>query len=294
MGLLPPRINRLSLHHGPMKQQELIHSVVRFLRRCYAQGDYQTLKKANIHGDLQQRLLNDISYWLPDRRNWKPAVVATVFVDWTPIIDGLRTCPGNAPNAPMADLESAKRTVPHKSNPYGELAIELLDHARTAPSERRTTRLLSELNFTEKELQVLDQLNIDICLEISRSPIAVSLQIDHKRIAMKDGSLSRQCESTVACLRLIRCGAIFPQVNALTGMSTQEYVYLRSVAGVTNRSRVPNRTEEEEDQIHDLLNKVCGNRPPQMADYLQMCDMTNDDIDLGKVHHEAEIRWSKN
>ena len=282
MGLLPPKNNRISLHHGPMKQQELIHSVVRFLRRCYAQGDYQTLKNANIHGDMAQRLLNDISYWIPDRRNWKPAVVAAVFVDWTPIIDVLRT-----------RLGSAKRTSGRKSTPYGELAVELLDHARTAI---RTSdyRLLSELNFTEKELQVLDQLNIDNCLGISRSPIAVSLQIDHKRVAMKDGSLSRQCESTVACLRLIRCGAIFPQVNALTGMSTQEYVYLRSVAGVTNRSRVPNRTEEEEDQIHDLLNKVCGNRPPQMADYLQMCDMTNDDIDLGKVHHEAEIRWSKN
>ena len=292
MGLLPPKTNRPSLQHEPMKQQELIHSVVRFLRRCYVEGDFQTLKKANIHGDLQQRLLNDISYWLPDRRNWKPAVVATVFVDWTPIIDVLRTRPKCAKSTD-GHSKSAKRSVRRKSNPYGELAVELLDHARTA---LRTSdyRLLSELNFTDKELQVLDQLNIDICLGIKRSPIAVSLQIDHKRVAMKDGSLSRQCESTVACLRLIRCGAIFPQVNALTGMSTQEYVYLRSVAGVTNRSRVPNRTEDEEDQIHDLLNKVCGNRPPQMADYLQMCDMTNDDIDLGKVHHEAEIRWSKN
>ena len=265
-----------------MKQQELILSVVRFLRRCYAEGDFQTLEKANIHGDLAQRLLNDISYWIPDRRNMKPAVVVTVFVDWTPIIDVLRTRP-----------KSGKSIDDHITSPYSEVAIELLDHARAA---LRTSdyRLLSELNFTEKELQVLDQLNIDICLGIKRSPIAVSLQIDHKRVAMKDGSLSRQCESTAACLRLIRCGAIFPQVNALTGMSTQEYVYLRSVAGVTNRSRVPNRSEEEEDQIHTLLNKVCGNRPPQMADYLQMCEMTNDEIDLGKVHHEAEIRWSKN
>ena len=264
-----------------MKHQELVLTVVRFLRRCYAEGDFQTLKKANIHGDLQQRLLNDISYWLPDRRNWKPAVVGTVFVDWTPIIDGLRTCSGK------------KRQVGQKPTLYGELAVELLDHVRTA---LRTSdyKLLSELNFTEKELQVLEQLNIDICLGITRSPIAVSLQIDHKRVATKDGSLSRQRESTAACLRLIRCGAIFPQVNALTGMSTQEYVYLRSVAGITNRSRVPNRTEEEEKQIHVLLTKVCGNRPPQMADYLQICEMTNDEIDLGKVHHEAEIRWSKN
>ena len=265
-----------------MNHQELVLSVVRFLRRCYAEGDFQTLEKANIYGAMGNRLLNDISYWLPDRRNWKPAVVASVLVDWTPIIDGLRTCP-----------ESVKSTDGHNSNLYGELAVELLDHARAA---LRTSdyRLLSELNFTEKELQVLDQLNIDICLGITRSPIAVSLQIDHKRVAMKDGSLSRQCESTAACLRLIRCGAIFPQVNALTGMSTQEYVYLRTVAGVTNRSRVPNRTEKEEIHIHDLLNKVCGNRPPQMSDYLQMCDQTNDEIDLGKVHHEAEIRWSKN
>ena len=265
-----------------MKHQELVLSVVRFLRRCYAEGDFQTLKQANIHEDLAQRLLNDISYWIPDRRNWKPAVVATVFVNWTPIIDALRTRSG-----------SVKKRAGHKSNRYGELAVELLDHARAA---LRTSdyRLLSELNFSEKELQVLDQLNIDICLGIKRSPIAVSLQIDHKRVAMKDGSLSRQRESTAACLRLIRCGAIFPQVHALTGMSTQEYVYLRSVAGVTHRSRVPNRTGAEEERIHDLLNKVCGNRPPQMADYLQMCDQTNDDIDLGKVHHEAEIRWSKN
>ena len=265
-----------------MNQQELILTVVRFLRRCYLEGDFQTLKKANIAADLAQRLLNDISYWIPDRRNWKPAVVATVFVDWTPIIDALRTRSG-----------SVKSTDGQKSNRYGELAVELLDHARAA---LRTSdyKLLSELNFTEKELQVLDQLNIDICLGITRSPIAVSLQIDHKRVGAKDGSLSRQCESTAACLRLIRCGAIFPQVNALTGMSTQEYVYLRSVAGVTNRSRVPNRTEKEEKRIHVLLNKVCGNRPPQMADYLQMCEMTNDEIDLGKVHHEAEIRWSKN
>ena len=51
--------------------------------------------------------------------------------------------------------------------------------------------------------------------------------------------------------------------------------------------------EEEEKKIHALLKKVCGDRPPQMSDYLQMCDITNDDIDLGKVHHEAEIRWSK-
>ncbi len=282
MGLLPAKINRQYLHLLPMNQQELILTVVRFLRRCYAEGDFQTLNKASIHRDLSQRLLNDISYWIPDRRNWKPAVVASVFVDWTPIIDALRTRSG-----------SVKSTDGQKSKLYGELAVELLDHARAA---LRTSdyKLLSELNFTEKELQVLDQLNIDICLGITRSPIAVSLQIDHKRVGAKDGSLSRQCESTAACLRLIRCGAIFPQVNALTGMSTQEYVYLRSVAGVTNRSRVPNRTEEEEKRIHDLLNKVCGNRPPQMADYLQMCEMTNDEIDLGKVHHEAEIRWSKN
>ena len=205
----------------------------------YAEGDFKPKKPTSMA--TWQRLLNDISYWLPDRRNWKPAVVGTVFVDWTPIIDGLRTCSGK------------KRQV-QKPTLYGELAVELLDHARAA---LRTSdyRLLSELNFTEKELQVLDQLNIDICLGITRSPIAVSLQIDHKRVATKDGSLSRQCESTAACLRLIRCGAIFPQVNALTGMSTQEYVYLRSVAGVTNRSRVPNRTEKEEKQIHDLLNQ---------------------------------------
>ena len=263
-----------------MKQQELILSIVRFLRRCYAEGDFQTLKKSNIHGDLAQRLLNDISYWIPDRRNWKPAVVATVSVDWTPIIDGLRSRSGSVKSTEVSNL-------------YGELAIELLDHARAAI---RTSdyRLLSELNFSEKELQVLDQLTIDICLGITRSPIAVSLQIDHKRVAAKDGSLNRQRESTAACLRMIRCGAIFPQVNALTGMSTQEYVHLRSIAGTTNRSRVPNRTEAEEERIHALLNKVCGNRPPQMADYLQMCELTNDEIDLGKVHHEAEIRWSKN
>ena len=94
--LQPPKINRPSLHHEPMKHQELILSIVRFLRRCYVEGDFQTLKKANIHGDLAQRLLNDISYWVPDRRNWKPAVVATVFVDWTPIIDVLRTRLGSA------------------------------------------------------------------------------------------------------------------------------------------------------------------------------------------------------
>ena len=262
-----------------MKHQELVLTVVRFFRRCYVEGDFQALRKANIPDDLSQRLLNDISYWIPDRRNWKPAVVATVIVDWTPIIDALRTRSG-----------SVNSTEGHKSNRFGELAVELLDHARTA---LRTSdyRLLSELNFTEKELQALDQLNIDICLGITKSPITVSLQIDHKRVATKDGSLSRQCESTAACLRLIRCGAIFPQVHALTGMSTQEYVYLRSIAGVTNRSRVPNRTKEEEKQIQVLLKKVCGNRPPQMADYLQMCEMTNDEIDLGKVHHEAEIHW---
>ena len=265
-----------------MKQQELILSVVRFLRRCYAEGDFQILEKANLHGDLAQRLLNDISYWIPDRRNWKPAVVATVLLDWTPIIDGLHSRPGNE-----------KTPDSHKSNLYGELAVELLDHARTAI---RTSdyRLLKALNFTEKELKVLEQLTIDICLGITRSPITVSLQIAHKRVAMKDNSLNRQCESTATCLRLIRCGAIFPQINALTGMSTQEYVYLRSIAGATNRSRVPNRSEEEERQISTLLNKVCGSRPPQMADYLQMCEITNDDIDLGKVHHEAEIHWSKN
>ena len=275
----PPNLDRPPIQL-PMKNQELVLSIVRFLRRCYAEGDYQTLKETNIHGDLQQRLLNDISYWLPDRRNWKPAVVATVIVDWTPILDGLRNCPGK------------KKRPRKKTNLYGELAIELLDHARSA---LRTSdyQLLSELNFTEKELQLLEQLNIDICLATTRSPITVSLLIDHKRVATKDGSLVRQCESTAACLRLIRCGAIYPQVSALTGMSTQEYVYLREIAGVTNRRRVQTRTEEEEKKIHALLKNVCGDRPPQMSDYLQMCDITNDKIDLGKVHHEAEISWSK-
>ena len=104
-----------------MKHQALVLSIVRFLRRCYVEGDFQTLEKANIHGDLAQRLLNDISYWVPDRRNMKPAVVPTVFVDWTPIIDVLRT-----------RLGSAKKTSGRKYTPYGELAVELLDHARTA------------------------------------------------------------------------------------------------------------------------------------------------------------------
>ena len=276
----PPNLDRPPIQL-PMKHQELVLSIVRFLRRCYAEGDYQTLK-GNQHP------------WRPTAALAKRYIV---LVARPPKLEAGRCSHRNCGTGPQSwraceTVLGRKSDLERKQTYTASWPSNSLTMPRSA---LRTSdyQLLSELNFTEKELQLLEQLNIDICLATTRSPITVSLLIDHKRVATKDGSLVRQCESTAACLRLIRCGAIYPQVSALTGMSTQEYVYLREIAGVTNRRRVQTRTEEEEKKIHALLKNICGDRPPQMSDYLQMCDITNDKIDLGKVHHEAEISWSK-
>ena len=44
--------------------------------------------------------------------------------------------------------------------------------------------------------------------------------------------------------------------------------------------------------IHDLLERVCTDgKPPGKREYLEICNVSNDTQDLGKVAAEAAIRW---
>ena len=48
----------------------------------------------------------------------------------------------------------------------------------------------------------------------------------------------------------------------LTGITTHDFAGLRRNAGLSNRSRIPVRTDEEIDLIHDLLERVCKDGQP--------------------------------
>ena len=78
----------------------------------------------------------------------------------------------------------------------------------------------------------------------------------------------------------------------LTGITTHDFAGLRRIAGLSNRSRIPVRTDEEIELIHDLFKRVCTDgKPPGKREYLEICNVSNDKQDLGKVAAEAAIRW---
>ena len=55
---------------------------------------------------------------------------------------------------------------------------------------------------------------------------------------------------------------------------------------------IPVRTDEEFELIHKLLERVCNDgKPPGKREYLEICNVSNDSQDLGKVAAEAAIRW---
>ena len=62
----------------------------------------------------------------------------------------------------------------------------------------------------------------------------------------------------------------------LTGITTHDFAELRRIAGLSNRSRIPVRTD---------------GKPPGKREYLEICNVSNDTQDLGKVAAEAAIRW---
>ena len=78
----------------------------------------------------------------------------------------------------------------------------------------------------------------------------------------------------------------------LTGIITHDFTELRRIAGLSNRSRIPVHTDEEIELIHDLLERVfTAGKPPGKREYLEICNISKDSQDLGKVAAEAAIRW---
>ena len=78
----------------------------------------------------------------------------------------------------------------------------------------------------------------------------------------------------------------------LTEITTHDFARLRRIAGLSNRSRIPVCTDEEIELIHELLERVCTDgKPLGKREYLEICNVSNDSQDLGKVAAEVAIRW---
>ena len=83
-------------------------------------------------------------------------------------------------------------------------------------------------------------------------------------------------------------------VKHLTGITMQDFARSRRIAGLSNRSHIPVRTDEGFELIHDLLERVCTDgKPLGKREYLEICNVSNDSQDLGKVVPEAAIHWSE-
>ena len=133
----------------PMKHQELVLSIVRFLRRCYAEGDYQTLKETQH----------------PWRSTAALAKRYIVLVARPPKLEpgrlGHRNC-GLDPNPGWpAKLSLGRKSDLERKQTYTASWPSNSLTMPAAPSGTSDYQLLSELNFTEKELQLLEQLSID-------------------------------------------------------------------------------------------------------------------------------------
>ena len=262
----------------PNSQQSIAPAIVRYLRCCHLERDFESLTAAGLH-KADYRLLDDLGYWVVDRLV-QPAVTARLKVAWPEIQNAI-------------EAEEKQKSMPtERPNVYASTVTEFVDLALQS-IRKSNFETAKQLGLTEMDFGFLSKFTLAALQYLETCPFTVSVKIDPDRVAAVERQRGRQHQATADCVTLIRCGATHPMLSEITGISTHEFASIRRVVGVNNHSRVANRTHEEEVWINNLLDQVCGDRHPQLRDYLKMCELTRNSINLGKVHAEVKVRYSR-
>ena len=261
----------------PNPLQSIAPAIVRYLRCCYLERDFEALTAAGLCSKEDYRLLDDLGYWIVDRLA-QPAVTARLTVAW-PVIKNAIAASGQQKSNPAS-----------RPSAYANAVTEIVDLALQS-IRKSDFEVARQLGLTEMDIGFLSEFTLASLQYLEACPFSISVRIDPQRVAAVERQRERQHQATVDCITLIRCGATHPMLSEITGISTHEFAAIRRVVGVNNHSRVANRTHEEEVKINDLLDQVCGNRHPQLKDYLKICKLTRNTINLGKVHAEARMRY---
>lgn len=263
----------------PNSQQSIAPAIVRYLRCCYLERNFEALTTAGLCNREDYRLLDDLGYWIVDRLA-QPAVTAHLMIAW-PMIQNAIDVAGRQ-----------KRRLAPRPSTYAHAVAEFVDLALQS-IRKSDFEIARQLGLTEMDIGFLSDFTLPALQYLDACPFTVSVKIDPHRVAAVERQRDRQHQATVDCITLIRCGATHPMLSEITGISTHEFAAIRRVVGVNNHSRVANRTHEEEVKISDLLDQVCGDRQPQLKDYLKICAITRNSINLGKVHAEVKMRYSR-
>ena len=267
------------MNSQPNPQQSIAPAIVRYLRCCYLERDFEALTAAGLYRKEDYRLLDDLGYWIVDRPA-QPAVTAQLTVAW-PMIQNAISAAEEQERGPVSLPSAYTHTVAE----FVDLALQSI--------RKSDFEIARQLGLTEMDIGFLSEFTLTSLQYLDACPFSVNVTIDPHRVAAVERQRVRQHQATVDCITLVRCGATHPMLSEITGISTHEFAAIRRVVGVNNHSRVANRTYEEEVKINELLNQVCGDRHPQLNDYLKICKLTRNTINLGKVHAEVKMRYSR-
>ena len=259
--------------------EELTMTAVRYLRRCLLEGDIEALIAAQFNPS-DYELLDDPTHFVKTAQG-PPTARLQITLNWGKVIDlvALANSQEDA-DTPISDV--CRRT---------ELLIGVLDYLRRCLHEGDYIPLAAA-GINQASIDNLAHMRINSARKLNDIPAGIRLFVDHNQLRSR---LRRRQTSSVeheTTLRLIRCGATFEMMKHLTGITTHDFAGLRRIAGLSNRSRIPVRTDEEIELIHDLLERVCTTgKPPGKREFLEICNISKDTQDLGKVAAEAAIRW---
>ena len=261
------------------RTEELVLAVVRFLRRCWIDGDTEALKSAGIRDD-DQHLLRDLEYWRKTHRA-EPAAAIQITMNWHKIRILAMPHPGRKPQIPASAV----------NNRNAELTLAVADYFQRCLREG-DYRALAAGGVSYSDIELLEKFPQPATNRFSELPIQLLVQVDYDKVDRIAKRQTRMQSELEIAMRLIKCRATFPMLQNLTGMNTHEFAGLRTILGVEDRHRLPARSIEEAEELQDLINRACPDgQPPDTQEYLVMCDMTNDKIDLGKAAAEVKIRW---
>ena len=259
--------------------EELTLTAVRYLRRCLLEGDTEALIAAQFNPS-DYELLDDSTHFIKTAQG-QPTARLQITLNWGKAIDLITLVNGRE------DTDIPISNVCRKT----ELLIGILDYLRRCLREGDYIPLAAA-GINQASIDNLAHMRINSARKINDIPASIRLFVDHNQLRIRLRRLQNSSMEHETTLRLIRCGATFEMMKHLTGITTHDFAGLRRIAGLSNRSRIPVRTDEEIELIHELLERVCTDgKPPGKREYLEICNVSNDTQDLGKVAAEAAIRW---
>ena len=253
------------------RDEELTLVAVRYLRRCLLEGDIEALIAAQFKSS-DYELLEDPTHFIKTAQG-QPTARLQITLNWGKAIDLVALA-----NA-QADSDCRISDVCRKT----ELLIGILDYLRRCLREGDYIPLAAA-GINQASIDHLAHTRINSARKLNDIPASIRLFVDHNLLRIRLRRLQNSSVEHETTLRLIRCGATFEMMKHLTGITTHDFAGLRRIAGLSNRSRIPVRTDEEIELIYDLLERVCTDgKPPGKREYLEICNVSNDSQDLGKV-----------